>query len=369
MENWNKLCYYLSEKITTNILESEFEIIVEKGLEILGWNEFSGDFEIRPSFQIGSIRDKMKPDFVIKSNQTGEKLFVIEIKRPKSILINKDQIQLSTYMRQFKLEFGILIGPQIQIFYDGELNKNENAALIENIEFVRDNPKGKLFTELFSKENFDKNKLNDLAKKSYERISEKIIEKEINEKILSNEFKEIFNELIIDNLSAEYDIKLVSNVLKNLKIDISEKNIIQQNVQSQEINKKFNEVSRQINPTKLSRDKTKFIINKNGIVLPKNRFVLELIKEYIKHKPTEFKELKNIFLDEYQGSTGVINKLEFVSKKYSTQENKRHFMNANEILRSSDNIEFVVSTEWRLENVQNILKVARKAGYQIDEIK
>ena len=138
MENWNKLCYYLSEKITSDIPESDFELIVEKGLEILGWNEFSGDFEIRPSFQIGSVKDKMKPDFVVKSNKTGEKLFVIEIKKPKSILVPENQIQLSTYMRQFKLDFGILIGSQIQLFYDGELNKNENASLIEIIEFKRD---------------------------------------------------------------------------------------------------------------------------------------------------------------------------------------------------------------------------------------
>ena len=46
MEKWNKLCYYLFEKIQTDITETEFESIVEKGLEILGWDEFSGDFDI-----------------------------------------------------------------------------------------------------------------------------------------------------------------------------------------------------------------------------------------------------------------------------------------------------------------------------------
>ncbi len=130
MENWNKLCYYLSEKIQTDIPESEFELIVEKGLEILGWDEFSGDFEIRPNYQLGSTRKSLRPDFVIKSSETGEKLFVVEIKRPKVPLSNQNQTQLSTYMRQFKLKFGILIGPQIQIFYDGELNNNENALIL-----------------------------------------------------------------------------------------------------------------------------------------------------------------------------------------------------------------------------------------------
>lgn len=223
MENWNKLCYYLSEKIQTDIPEIEFEPIVEKGLEILGWDEFSGDFEIRPNYQLGSTRKSLRPDFVIKSSETGEKLFVVEIKRPKVPLSNQNQTQLSTYMRQFKLDFGILIGPQIQIFYDGELNHNENATLIENIEFKRENEKGKQFTELFSKERFDKNDLIDYAKKSFKKINEKETEKEIKNKILSKDFKETVSEIIVEKLSVEYDINLVLRVLNNINLEISEK--------------------------------------------------------------------------------------------------------------------------------------------------
>jgi hypothetical protein len=230
MENWNKLCYYLSEKIQSDIPESEFELIVEKGLEILGWNEFSGDFEIRPNYQLGSTRKSLRPDFVIKSYETGEKLFVIEIKRPKVPLSNQNQTQLSTYMRQFKLEFGILIGPQIQIFYDGELNKNENAILIENIEFKRENEKGKQFTELFSKDKFDKDTLNDFAEKSFKKINEKKTEKEIKNKILSEDFKEIVSGIIVEKLSVEYDINLVWRVLNNINLDITEKHKVQKNI-------------------------------------------------------------------------------------------------------------------------------------------
>jgi len=189
----------------------------------LGWDEYSGDFEIRPNYQLGSSRDRMTPDFVVKSNQTGEKLFVIEIKRPKVPLSNQNQIQLSTYMRQFKLEFGILIGPQIQVFYDGELNKNENATLIENIEFKRENEKGKLFTELFAKDKFDKDALTEFAKKSFKKINEKETEKEIKDKLLSENFKETVSEIILEKLSVEYDINLVSKVLKDIKLEISEK--------------------------------------------------------------------------------------------------------------------------------------------------
>lgn len=230
MENWNKLCYYLSEKIQTDIPEIEFELIVEKGLEILGWNEFSGDFEIRPNYQLGSTKKSLRPDFLIKSSETGEKLFVVEIKRPKVPLSNQNQIQLSTYMRQFKLEFGILIGPQIQIFYDGELNNKENAILIENIEFKRENEKGKLFTELFSKDKFQKDALNNFAKNSFKKINEEETEKEIKRKVLSNDFRETVLDIIIEKLSIEYDINLVSKVLNNINLEISEKYEAQRNI-------------------------------------------------------------------------------------------------------------------------------------------
>ena len=231
MENWNKLCYYLSEKIQSDIPETEFEPIVEKGLEILGWDEYSGDFEIRPNYQLGSTKKSLRPDFVVKSNETGEKLFVVEIKRPKVPLSNQNQTQLSTYMRQFKLEFGILIGPQIQIFYDGELNNNENATLIENIEFKRENEKGKQFIKLFSKDKFDKQELSDFAKNSFKKINEKETEKEIKNKILSENFKEIISEIIIEKLSVEYDINLVLRVLNNINLEVKEKNIIHENME------------------------------------------------------------------------------------------------------------------------------------------
>lgn len=270
MENWNKLCYYLSEKIQTDIPESEFELIVEKGLEILGWDEFSGDFEIRPNYQLGSTRKSLRPDFVIKSNKTGEKLFVVEIKRPKVPLSNQNQIQLSTYMRQFKLEFGILIGPQIQIFYDGELNNNENATLIENIEFKRENEKGKQFTELFSKDKFDKNTLNDFAKKSFKKINEKETEKEIINKVLSDDFKEVVSGIMLEKLSVEYDINLVARVLNNINLEISEKYKGQKTIERSETNSysrtrngKFEIV---LNPANERLFKEKLLENKSATI-------------------------------------------------------------------------------------------------------
>lgn len=38
-------------------------------------------------------------------------------------------------MRQLKLEFGILIGQGIQVFYDGDLAKQDDPVLLETIKF------------------------------------------------------------------------------------------------------------------------------------------------------------------------------------------------------------------------------------------
>ena len=116
------------------------------------------------------------------------------------------------------------------------------------------------------------------------------------------------------------------------------------------------------------RDKTKYIINGTSPRLPKNRFVLEIVKAYLNKYPTDFSSLKQVFKDEYQGSTGVINKLDLVETKFANKSNKRHFTGENEILTSADGIQFVVSTEWGKHNVMNIVELAREKGFQIEEV-
>ncbi len=218
MEKWNKICYYLSEKIKTNILEKEFEPIVEKGLEILGWNEYSDDFVIRPSIQLGSRKERITPDFVVKSNKSREKLFVIEIKRPKQPLNEQNQIQLSTYMRQYKLDFGLLIGPKIQLFYDGELNKSDNAILIEEIEFIKDNNKGLKFVQLFQKEGFNLEKLKDFASSKLIEIENKRIEKELKQKLLDSNQGKSLKILLKSSLLKNYNENVIDNVFKTLEV-------------------------------------------------------------------------------------------------------------------------------------------------------
>jgi hypothetical protein len=112
------------------------------------------------------------------------------------------------------------------------------------------------------------------------------------------------------------------------------------------------------------RNKTKYCLN-DSKKLAKNRFVLEVVKTILKNKRASYSELETIFLKGHQGSTGVLNRLDFIESKYANNDNKRHFIKNNEIMISADGIKFAVSTEWNFNNVLNIVNVAQKEGLDV----
>jgi len=115
-----------------------------------------------------------------------------------------------------------------------------------------------------------------------------------------------------------------------------------------------------------SRDKTKYLFN--GLTLGKGRFVLEVIREYLKHNHVIFERLKQVFPNEMQGSIGVINTMDFINEKYQGESKKRHFVKEDEVLKSVDEIEFAVSTEWGIGNIKNIVDFALSQGFEFEEV-
>jgi len=115
-----------------------------------------------------------------------------------------------------------------------------------------------------------------------------------------------------------------------------------------------------------SRDKTKYLFN--GMILGKGRFVFEVVKEYLSRNPTStFEELCLKFPATLQGSTGVINTLDYINSKYANSNKKRHFINISDILTSGDDIKFAVSTEWGIGNINYIVDLAKKEEYEFEE--
>lgn len=242
MEIWNEICFILSENITRGISEDEFEKYMIQALRVLGWKQYTDDFDIRPSFQIGSA-NRITPDFVMKS-QTGQKLFVIEIKQPHLPIANNFKKQLFSYMRQLKLSYGLLIGQYIQIFYDGATIQQDDPILIENIKFEKDSEKGKRFVQLFSKGSFNEHSLEEFAKEFIDKINRKGKVKKLTSKLLSDSFRDTVINLIKQELINEYDRELIESALENVEIDIKRKSDSNVTPQKQDINKILELVSK-----------------------------------------------------------------------------------------------------------------------------
>jgi hypothetical protein len=268
-EKWDEICFYLSENIRNDISENQFEQNVIQALIALGWKQHLGDFEIRPSFQLGAA-NRITPDFVIKSSDS-RKLFVIEIKQPSIPITSIFQQQLFSYMRQLKLEYGILIGQTIQIFYDGVLVEQEDPILLETIRFEKNSAKGEKFVQLFSKENFNTELLKEFTLNAIKKLNRKEERKKLKSEILSDNYKYKLIELIKQDFISEYDGELIDVVLTELDIDIKNIPIIDSNLpikksQPKEFNDGSEKLPIELNPSGKTEFERKLLLTKRAYI-------------------------------------------------------------------------------------------------------
>lgn len=218
MEKWNELCFILSESIPSNASEQVFELKVIQAFEKLGWSHFKKEISVRENIQLGAS-GRITPDIIIKSNETN--LFVIEVKNPSADLKNPSfQDQLSSYMRMLRLNFGILIGNEIKIFVDGSLVGSNKSELLEKISFKKDNPKGLNFINLFKKENFSYENIENYIQKKIETIKENKTIETLKIEITTSEYSDYLKNELKNNLLKEYNENIVEKVLEDFKIKV-----------------------------------------------------------------------------------------------------------------------------------------------------
>lgn len=156
-EKWAEICFLLSDSIRQDLPEKEFESQVVRAIEILGWREFKNEIERQPLIQLGR-EGTLRPDLIVRGND-NKCLIVIEVKRPIEN-IARDYIigQLRSYMRQMKADFGILVGTDMRVYYDGSLNPHSDPILLERIEFEKTSEVGAGFVRTFNKNSFLENR-------------------------------------------------------------------------------------------------------------------------------------------------------------------------------------------------------------------
>ncbi len=222
-ELWQEICFLLQENISPSISEEMFEQKIIQSLEKLGWSQFRKEIILKQSIQLGSA-GRIIPDIIVKSLKTAES-FVIEVKKP-SADIEKDshQKQLFSYMRQLKLENGLLIGSKIQIYNDGKSNTTDEPILLKSIDLSASSKDGLLFLDLFHKNNFSYQHMQQFAEISIKELLTERHKKKLHELLLSSDYRLKIRQFIVEDLQEDWDKDTVKDVLNQLNIFISPDN-------------------------------------------------------------------------------------------------------------------------------------------------
>jgi hypothetical protein len=219
-ELWQEICFILHGSISTSITEEMYEQKIIQSLEKLGWSQFRKEIILKQNYQLGSV-GRIIPDIIVKLLDNNES-FVIEVKKPSADIENSShKNQLFSYMRHLKLEFGLLIGSKIQIYYDGKSNPTEEPILLKGIDFLNSNKDGLLFIELFQKKSFSYQKLEIFAEKRVKELATKYHKKKLLKLLLSEDYRQKILQFITDDLEQNWDKETISDILNELSISIS----------------------------------------------------------------------------------------------------------------------------------------------------
>ena len=221
-ELWQEICFLLHGNISPSISEEMYEQKIIQSLEKMGWSQFHKEIISKKNIQIGSV-GKIIPDIIVKSSNNKES-FVVEVKKPSAdVENNSHKNQLFSYMRQLKLENGLLIGNKIQIYYDGKSNTTEEPILLKSIDFSESNTDGLLFIDLFHKQNFSFQNMQEFAEKMIRELATKNHKKKLYQLLLSDDYHRKLQQFIIDDLQENWDKDTVKDVINQININISQK--------------------------------------------------------------------------------------------------------------------------------------------------
>lgn len=111
------------------------------------------------------------------------------------------------------------------------------------------------------------------------------------------------------------------------------------------------------------RDRTKYKFN--GKVYGKRQLVFEVVKQYVKERPSiTYGELQDAFPDYLQGALGVIRSAE-TAGRYSGAERRYYLLDKDLIELHGER--YAICSQWDVKNISAFLNVAKKY-YQIEEI-
>lgn len=356
-EIWKNFVYYLIDAQKRNVEEEEYHSLVEKQLQLLGWAPYLGEISHKQNIPIGNNKH-IQPDILIKKDNDVQ--FVIEVKRPVHKFTERERQQLESYMRQLKVRVGIYVGDHIEVMYDTP--KSKDAISVLKVSLDLDDRHGDEFTDLFSKSNFSKESIEKFCEERLEELKRQANLQKIKESLIADANNQIANSLAItlsDKYAETFSKDEIKKMLSTLSFSISQSDVTSLSTSQLQEDDTHNKVGR------INLDLTRYSLN-GGQYVRKNQFVYNVVATYLKQHPNAtFAELEDVFKPELQGSYGVIRTMDFIRQK--NYSGRRFYTKEDEILHSGDGIDFTVSSEWSVGNIDNIEILARQLGYTVEK--
>ena len=316
---------------------------------------------------IGST-NTIRPDFVLYKDEIPQ--VVIEAKKPNNIQTERNKEQLFSYMRQKKVDFGLYIGEEIQLYYDVPTDV-ELPLLIFTLDYNEENQYGSAFVNLFNFVDFDKNKLADYCNNIIQEIEKKKQMKLEIQQLTSDDGERLCKSLLKSHfVSKGYTDDDVNTILDEIEIAIRRKN---DNIPIDKPIKTYYQesaVTTVKNEYGSSYRRKKYSVNGRGAYF-KNGYALELVKEYLKDHPfTTYNNIVLIFnghIPNYVKSEVEVENKE----RLSSDRNASKRWHIGCPLVSSDGVTFYVTTqvgEGCPIDFNEIVMLSKKLGYDIEPV-
>lgn len=215
MQVYNMLCKLVKYSQAEKLSEAEYEERIKDVLKELGWKN-EEDIVFQEYISIGAA-NSIRPDAILYHN--GNKAVVVDFKEPKLQLKNKQASQITSYMKILKLDFGILIGQKIQLFYD-DPNDKEEPFLVFETAFIEDSEEAYALINLLKKENFSIETLDAFCKEKLQQIEEDKKVDDIIKELEEEDGEMILSELLKGYLVSKYTESIADKIIDNIVISI-----------------------------------------------------------------------------------------------------------------------------------------------------
>lgn len=217
VESWNYLVQNFSfrKNQSESVIQSDWEKYFADN-ELFGYSRIKNDVDSHRKLHIGSA-DREIPDIILRKN--GKDLFIVELKQYSLSKTDDFEKQLLNYMAHtdVRLSIGILVCNKIYIyFYDVA----ENSKEVLEIPFIQNDSTGIKFVELFSKENFDEEKIRNFIKEGNSKkenqilIQEELKNPDLIPTLLKKYFLEQGLEKEFENIWKNFDFKICPKQVK-----------------------------------------------------------------------------------------------------------------------------------------------------------